>query len=245
MEAQYNWLLVGLSYVVSVLGAFTALQLAVAIPNAGNERDKARAIMFSAMAMGGGAIWAMHFIAMLAFEMNIPVRYDVLLTLLSALVGTMSCAVGLTIAGSGVFSFFRLLPAGLFMGCGVAGMHYMGMAAMLMPAEVSYDFGLLLISVIIAVIASCVALWMAFHMRGSGQILGSAVVAGVAVCGMHYTGMAAARYQMTEIVPNPLWFGAMGGDYLGLGIFVVAVCLLSISLIISHGRQRQRESLQI
>lgn len=195
--------------------------------------------------MGGGAIWAMHFIAMLAFEMNMPVAYDTFLTILSAVIGMVSCAAGLAIAGGGVFSFMKLLPAGLFMGCGVAGMHYTGMAAMLMPARIIYDPVLLIASVLIAVVASCAALWMTFHMRGVWQILGGAIIAGVAVCGMHYTGMAAASYQPLETVPQSGILGSMGGEYLGVSIVGISVGLLLISLLITHARQRQRQALTI
>lgn len=243
--SQHNPILVILSYVVSVLGAFTALQLAIAIPQARPGPEKRNAIIAAGAAMGGGAIWAMHFIAMLAFEMDMPVAYDTFLTLLSAAIGIASCSIGLAIAGSGVFSLEKLLPAGIFMGCGVAGMHYTGMAAMLMPAEVYYDLNILMISVIIAVVASCVALWMAFHMRGQLQMFGSAVIAGLAVCGMHYTGMAAAKYHHTHEIPEAGFLGSMGGDYLGLSIFVVSVGLLMFALMITQARRRRRASLAI
>ncbi|WP_308368385.1 MULTISPECIES: MHYT domain-containing protein [unclassified Microbulbifer] len=245
MFGHYNLTLVALSYVISVLGAFTALQLAIGIPQARGGREKRNAILAAGAAMGGGAIWAMHFIAMLAYKMDIPVAYDVLTTLVSALIAIGACSIGLAIAGLGVFSLDKLLLAGFFMGCGVAGMHYTGMAAMLMPAEVGYDLNLLIISVVIAVIASSVALWMAFRMRGSWQIFGSATIAGVAVCGMHYTGMAAARYQYTGDIPPATFLGSMGGDYLGLSIFIISVALLMFSLLITQARRRRRASLAI
>lgn len=245
MLGQYNPVLVTLSYLVSVLGAYTALQLAIAIPKAGSARDKRKAILEAGAAMGGGAIWAMHFIAMLAFEMDMPVSYDVFITLLSAVIGMASCSVGLAIAGSGVFSLEKLLPAGIFMGCGVAGMHYAGMAAMLMPAEVHYNLNILMVSVIIAVIASCVALWMAFHMRGQVQIIGSAVIMGLAVCGMHYTGMLAARYEATGVIKEPTFAGAVSGEYLGISIFLVSAALLLVALAITQARRRRRAAVAI
>ncbi|MFC6634866.1 MHYT domain-containing protein [Microbulbifer taiwanensis] len=245
MLGQYNLVLVTLSYLVSVLGSFTALQLAIAIPQASPGRERRNAILAAGTAMGGGAIWAMHFIAMLAFEMDMPVAYDTFITLVSALIGIASCSVGLAIAGTGVFSFDKLLPAGIFMGCGVAGMHYAGMAAMLMPAEVYYDLNILMISVIIAVIASCVALWMAFHMRGPLQRFGSALIMGVAVCGMHYTGMAAAKYRHVEIPNEATFAGSMSGEYLGLSIFVISVGLLMFALTITQARRRRRAQLAI
>ncbi len=245
MVAEYNPVLVGLSFLVAVLGSFTALQLAVAIPAARDEAEKKKAIIKAGAAMGGGAIWTMHFIAMLAYDMGMSVTYDVFLTVLSAFIAMAACSVGLGIAGIGLFSFDKLLPAGIFMGCGVAGMHYMGMAAMIMPMEVSYNLNILIISVIIGVIASCAALWMAFHMRGKLQMIGSSLLMGVAVCGMHYTGMAAARYEHTNIV-NEAWFaGSLGGEYLGISIFLVVTTSLVLTLAIGSHRRRQREELAI
>lgn len=245
MHGQYNVVLVALSYVVSVLGSFTALQLAIAIPQASPGPEKRNAILAAGTAMGGGAIWAMHFIAMLAYEVDMPVAYDTLITVISALIAVVSCSVGLAIAGSGVFSLDKLLPAGIFMGCGVAGMHYAGMAAMLMPAEVTYDLNMLMLSVIIAVLASCAALWLAFHMRGQWQMFGSALIMGVAVCGMHYTGMAAARYHAINTVPGSTFAGALDGDYLGLSIFVISAGLLVFALMITQARRRRRAELAI
>ncbi|WP_250459822.1 MHYT domain-containing protein [Microbulbifer litoralis] len=245
MIAEYNMVLVTLSYLISVLGSFTSLQLAISIPHARPGREKRNAILAAGTAMGGGAIWAMHFIAMLAYEMDMPVAYDTFVTLVSSLIAIASCSIGLGIAGSGVFTFDKLLPAGIFMGCGVAGMHYTGMAAMLMPAEVYYDLNILMISVIIGVLASCAALWLAFHMRGQWQMFGSALIMGVAVCGMHYTGMAAANYRHTGTIPGATFAGTMSGEYLGLSIFVISVALLMFALWITQARRRRRATLAI
>ena len=96
MPMTYNWLLVLLSYAVAVLGSFTALQLAVAIPLARNPRQKTAAVAMAGGAMGLGAIWAMHFIAMLACDSGMDVTYDPAITALSAVVafaeiGRASC----------------------------------------------------------------------------------------------------------------------------------------------------------
>lgn len=242
VQCIHDPLLVILSYVVSVLGSFTALQLAVAIPAAHEAGQRWRAIFAAGAAMGGGAIWAMHFIAMIACEMEIPVSYDIGLTALSAVIAIASCMAGLAIASAGVFGWCKLVVAGLFMGLGVTGMHYTGMAAMLMPAALHYDMNLVVASAVIAVVASIAALWLAFNLRGWVQMFGSALVMGVAVCGMHYTGMAAASF-----VPDGTGAvaGGLSGANLGLGIFVVTTILLAVVLSISLMRQRQRAMVQI
>lgn len=245
MDGTYNWGLVSLSYLVSVLGAFTALQLAIGIPLAQSTGQKLGAVFAAALAMGGGAIWSMHFIAMLAYEMPMSVHYDTGLTILSVIISVLSCAAGLALAGIGVFTGTKAALAGVFMGLGVAGMHYTGMEAMLMPAEISYDRNIVLLSVVIAVIASQAALWLAFHMRGLWQMLGSAVVMGVAVCGMHYTGMVAAHYQHLPESPTAGPLGAIGGDNLGVAIFLVATVLLGAVLILSYARHQRRQAVSI
>lgn len=240
---HYNLLLVILSYAVSVLGSFTALQLAVGIPLARSRGQRIGAVLGAAVAMGGGAIWAMHFIAMLAYQMPYPVSYDVGLTLLSALIAIGACALGLALGGLGVFSWPKLVSAGAYMGLGVAGMHYLGMAAMQMPADISYDVGIVALSVVIAVVASIAALWLAFNLRGRLQMFGSALVMGVAVCGMHYTGMWAAHFVPDEARAVPS--GGLRGDYLGMTIFVIAAVLLAVALGLSVMRQQRRATVSI
>lgn len=242
IQCLHDPLLVVLSYLVSVLGSFTALQLAIAIPSARGASQRWRAVFAAGAAMGGGAIWAMHFIAMLACKMDIAVTYDLGTTAFSAAVAIASCMAGLAIAGTGVFSWGKLVVAGLFMGLGVTGMHYSGMAAMRMPATISYDMGLVAASAAIAIVASVVALWLAFNLRGRLQMLGSALVMGVAVCGMHYTGMQAASFVPGEHVAAA---GGLSGANLGVGIFVVTTALLVAVLSISMIRQRQRAAVQI
>lgn len=242
---NYNLLLVLLSYAISVLGSYTALQLAVAIPQARDARERTAAVLAAGAGMGVGAIWAMHFIAMLSCDMGVPVTYEPVRTVASAVLALGACASGLAIAGAGTFNWLRLTTAGTCMGLGVAGMHYLGMSAILMPAYASYDMGLVAASVVIAVIASIAALWLAFNMRGAWQMVGSALVMGVAVCGMHYTGMAAL-----QVEPNggelPAGFqDGLRGANLGMGIFGVSLALLIGVLALQHMRQRRRAALSI
>lgn len=244
IQCLHDPLLAALSYLVAVLGSYTALQLAVGIPNAADSRQRMRAVAASGAAMGG-AIWAMHFIAMLACQMDVEVTYGITLTAVSAVIAMVSCMAGLAIAGSGVFTWLKLAVAGVFMGVGVAGMHYTGMAAMQMPATTHYDSGVVGLSVLIAVIASIAALWLAFNMRGAVQMLGSALVMGIAVCGMHYTGMFAARFEPNGENPALATAGGISGPYLGATIFVVTVLLLATVLAVSLIRQQRRALVRI
>jgi NO-binding membrane sensor protein with MHYT domain len=92
----------------------------------------------------------------------------------------------------------KLLAAGVITGLGVALMHYTGMAAMIMHAKITYDTTLFNASLVIAVVAATVALWLAFNLPGNLQRFGSALVMGIAVCGMHYTGMYAVQMKHTS-----------------------------------------------
>jgi len=244
IQCIHDPLLAALSYLVAVLGSYTALQLAIGIPTATDARERMRAVVAAGAAMGG-AIWAMHFIAMLACQMDLQVSYDVPLTALSAVIGMASCMAGLAIAGSGVFTLQKIGIGGACMGLGVAGMHYTGMAAMRMAATIHYDFSIVAISVVIAVVASAVALWLAFNMRGVAQMFGSALVMGVAVCGMHYVGMLAATFEPTEENPASAIAGGIGGAYLGATIFGVTTVLLATVLAISVVRQQRRALVRI
>lgn len=194
---HYEPLLVVLSYLISVLGSYTALQLAIAIPQARDRQAALGWVIGAAVALGGGAIWSMHFIAMNAADMGMPVTYDAALTIASLIMGIVASGIGLYVVGRGEGSTGKLLISGVVTGLGVALMHYTGMAAMVMQARITYDDTLFYASLAIAVVAATVALWLAFNLRGNLQRFGSAIVMGVAVCGMHYTGMYAVQMTPT------------------------------------------------
>lgn len=239
-EIHYQPLLVALSYVISVLGSYTALRLAVAIPQA---QDRASAIgwtLGAAVALGGGAIWSMHFIGMNAADMGMPVAYDATLTFASLALSILAPGLGLYMVGRGQGSIVKLLIAGVLTGLGVALMHYTGMAAMIMPATISYDPALFNLSLGIAVAAATVALWLAFNLRGNAQRFGSAFVMGVAVCGMHYTGMYAVRMEHTGQQ-------TAGGVYLppsamAYTIFAIAAVLMLLLLVFNAWRVQREMS---
>jgi NO-binding membrane sensor protein with MHYT domain len=233
---SFNLLLVGLSYAVAVLGSFTALQLAMMIPLARGRWQRWTAVLVAGTAMGAGAIWAMHFIGMLAFDSGMPMAYDIGLTVLSALVAVAACSLGLGLTSSGLITWRRAMYGGLYMGLGVAGMHYLGMAAMRMPATLSYQGALVLGSVLIAIIASVAALWLAFTLRGLVQMIGSALVMGAAVCGMHYTGMAAVRFEPVAAMARQDMAQALPAHPLGMVVFGVVSLLLLLTLLLHRLR---------
>ena len=231
----YNYILVLLSYLVSVLGSFTALRITAGIRHVNDPVRRWRRLVLASLVMGVGAIWAMHFIGMLALKMPVKLGYDIGLTGLSALVAAAACLIGLVLTSRGDYSSLNLLTAGTYMGIGVAGMHYMGMAAMRMHATTVYDDFIATLSIVIAVAASVAALWMAYKRSSNLQSLFGAMVMGMAVCGMHYTGMAAARFALAGH-PDTSAAGSINSLFMGTVVFgVVSVLLVGVLVAVLRG----------
>jgi NO-binding membrane sensor protein with MHYT domain len=214
---------VATSFLVSVAGSFTAIYCAKRVRTASGPQTSW--LVCAALAMGGAGIWAMHFIAMLAFDMGMSVRYDVTTTVASLVIAVAVTGIGLWTASWGATSTARLVGGGTIMGLGVAGMHYTGMAGMRMPAIVTYDGPLVAASVLIAVVASTAALFLAFNLERSLLIGLSAPVMGAAVCGMHYTGMAATTFQRDPTRPM-VEAGGLSSAALAYGIFGLTMVML-------------------
>jgi len=219
----YDWYLVALSYAVASFASYTALDLGGRI-TASKGWIRRAWLATAALAMGGG-IWSMHFIAMLAFLMPMPVGYDLRLTILSLLVAIGVTGVGFYVIGTRQATVLQLVLSGLFMGIGIVAMHYTGMAAMLMPGELRYDRPLVALSVFIAIAASIAALWLAFRTAIVWQKIAAAIVMGAAISGMHYTGMAAAAFTAHADVDQ-----AQGG--VGLAQTDLALALAGITFLI-------------
>jgi NO-binding membrane sensor protein with MHYT domain len=184
-----------LAYLVACLGCFLGLRCTTrARPSRGRRR--ARWLAMGALAIAIMGIWVMHFIAILGF--TIPgqaIRYNVPITILSMLVAVVVVGVGTFIVGFSRAGFRPLLLGGLIIGVGVAGMDYLGMAAIRVPDSLTYDPVLVVLSVVIAVIAGVAALWAALRLDTVWSTVAAAMIMGVAVSGMHYTGMAALHVE--------------------------------------------------
>jgi NO-binding membrane sensor protein with MHYT domain len=185
-----------LAYAMSCIGAFLGLRCVI-LSRAYHGLAKARWLILAAVSIGAVGIWAMHFIAMLGFTVTgEQIRYNVPVTVGSMLLAVAVVSLGLFIVGySGanprLGPWPRLLTGGAIIGVGVAAMHYMGMAAMSMPGSMSYSTPLVVLSVVIAVVAGTAALWIGTWVRSVWATITASLVMGIAVTGMHYTGMAA------------------------------------------------------
>ncbi|RKR92612.1 NO-binding membrane sensor protein with MHYT domain [Micromonospora pisi] len=195
----YGWLTPSASYLLAVLGSALGLTCTVRLRQASNARQRVWWLILAAWAIGGTAIWTMHFMAMLGFSVvGTAIRYDIGLTAASAVLAVVTVGIGLFVVGLGRTSVVKVLIGGLFTGLGVAAMHYVGMAAMRLNGHVAYGRDRVIASVVIAVVAATVALWLAVTVRGRWAIAGSALVMGIAVSGMHYTGMSAMSVQLHD-----------------------------------------------
>jgi NO-binding membrane sensor protein with MHYT domain len=182
------------SYVVSCVGCFLGLRCTTRA-RAYQGAARARWLTLAALSIGTTGIWVMHFIAMLGFAIpGQTIRYNVPFTILSMVIAVIVVGIGVFIVG-----FSRragngpLVLGGTILGLGVASMHYLGMGAVRVDASLSYNYALVAASVIIAVIAGTAALWMALRLDSVLSTFIASLIAGVAVNGMHYTGMAAVQ----------------------------------------------------
>jgi NO-binding membrane sensor protein with MHYT domain len=193
-----------LAYSLSVLGSLLGLTCTALARSSPRSGRRAWFLLLASWAIGGTGIWVMHFIAMLGFGVDgAEIRYNVPITTASAIIAIVVVALGLFIVGFGRPTVVKIVLGGTFAGVGVASMHYTGMAAMQINGTVEYDPALVAASVGIAVVAATVALWFTVTVRRAPAILASALVMGIAVCGMHYTGMLAMRVHLHGEGPPP------------------------------------------
>jgi NO-binding membrane sensor protein with MHYT domain len=177
--------------------------------------------------MMGLTIWSMHFVAMMAVDLPIPVTYGLEETLQSVGIAVVATGVGLYLASTQSFGIASIPAGGVLMGLGIAGMHYTGMSA-IRGCTLAYDQGLVIASVAIAVGASMAALWLACVKRGLLMTLFGGVVQGLAIGAMHFTAMAATSFLPININPESLLAPLLPQGVLAVAI-AVGVGVMSIT----------------
>ena len=219
-----------LGYVMSSLGCFLGLRCTTRA-RASHGAQRARWLLLAAVSVATTGIWVMHFVAMLGF--TIPgqtITYSVPVTIASMLIAVVVVGIGLLIVGFGSTGWRNLLLGGVIIGVGVASMHYIGMAAMRMPDTIRYDNTLVVLSVAIAAVAGTAALWAALRLTAVWSTLVASLIMGVAVSGMHYTGMAAMHVYGTQ---DPGMLASMSGG-VSAQVFllplIVGISLLAFAL---------------
>ncbi|HXQ67766.1 MAG TPA: MHYT domain-containing protein [Alphaproteobacteria bacterium] len=229
--------LVVVSVALAVLAAYVSLELAGRI-RAATGWARAVWLLAGAVSMGGG-IWSMHFVAMLAVVLPVPVAYDLPVTALSLLIAILGAACGLYVVLWHELSLPRLLLGGGAIGSAIAAMHYTGMAALRMPALSTYEPSLVALSVAIAIAAATLALWLTFVLERVILKICGAVLMGAAIAGMHYTGMAGFICTPVESAS----FSLAGLSPSGLAAWVIAassVILLNGLVLAYYDRRLKR-----
>ncbi len=239
--ADYDFILVVVSYLMIVFASYAALEISVCIRE---TQDSTKKYWISAFGFVlGGGVWAMHFIAMLAYKFSIPVGYNPAITLLSSLMAIVPAGYAIKLANSRKSLFVRVASGGFTMGMGIVFMHYSGMAALQMAAQSQYNPQLVFASVIVATVASCAALLFALWL-GQSKLKKyktlktfTAMLMGGAAAGMHYTGMSAV-----EFIPDPTLAAAPAVNFdretLAIIIAVFTIFILGLSITASIAQQK-------
>ena len=259
MIGSYNPWLVVLSIVVAIFVSHTALNLSSRVARSTSKPSARLWLVGGAISMGCG-IWSMHFVGMLAFSLPIAFSYDIGITLASLAIAIALSGFALSIASRREIRLGSLAAGALVMGLGICAMHYSGMTAIEVLPLITYQPGLLLASGVIAVVASFAALWLFFRLRrgGSWQMrlarLGAAIVMGLAISGMHYTGMAASRFASGSYCTRS---ASPNNNWLAITIAVIALAVLTITTILliydahldsktrKHNRQLEKANEQL
>jgi len=238
--------LVLLSILVAIFSSWMGLQVVGQAQAAGTRGLRVVMLGSGSLALGCG-VWAMHFIGMLAFNLCTGIDYDHGLTLLSVLPSLAASYVALTIISRPRLSTGALLTGGVLVGAGIGAMHYTGMAAMRMSLDLRYDPLMFGLSIVVAVVLATLAIWIRFGLRSLRAHLGpraigliSAGVMGCAIAGMHYTGMAAARFVGVLPEGGPQDAPGQSSTFLALAITLITVAF-TVFVMAANGLLRYRE----
>ena len=237
LHPVYDYRLIALSIFVAICAAYAALDLSSRVTST-KGLAKIAWIWGGASAMGI-AIWSMHYIGMLAFHLPVPVRYDVFLVIVSMIAAIIASAVALSFISRPVLRTPQLAWGALFMGSGIGAMHYIGMAAMRMSCACLWNWWIVVLSVVIAVVGCGVAI---FSLR-SGVAAGgirkviAAILLGFAISSMHYTAMAAARFSPAHYFFDPN-SGVNVSSLGGTGIAIASLILLGVAIVSSIADKR-------
>lgn len=224
---QHDPGIVALSYFVAILGCYAALDMTERL-NSASAPAAYFWLLGSAVTLGG-SLWAMHFIGILAVRRLFPMDYDPVLTTISFMVAVIACGAGLAIMHeTRSVGWRRLICAGGTVGLGVAAMHYTGMQALELPGTLSYTPGLFCLSIVIAISAATAALWLSRNIQRSWQRALAAFVMAAAICGMHYTGMAATVMHFGPMMAGDSSFSR---SPMTLAIASVTLALLALAIV--------------
>ena len=234
LPVSYELNLVVLSVVIAICAAYTIVYLTERVAKT-KGLTRLGWLLGGSCSLGVG-VWSMHFVGMLAFHLSIPIHYNSLIVLLSILPAILASGLALWITSRKTLPVPNLLGASLLMGLGIVAMHYTGMAAMQLSAEAHYNSALVTLSMAVAVSLSLVALWLTHYLQARAEVaswqkIGAAVLMGIAISSMHYTGMAAVWFSSLETLPKNL--AAADTSWLASLVSAVTFAILGITLLIA------------
>ena len=237
---SYNYALVALSVLISMFASYAALALAGRVAAAGGW-TRTVWLLGGAGAMGTG-IWSMHYIGMLAFILPVPVAYHWPTVLVSLIAAILASVIALHFVSRQKMGAYRVVAGSVLMGAGISGMHYIGMAAMRLPAMCQFDPFLVVLSVVFAFLISLAAIWITFYFRVEKaridwRKIAGAIVMGAAIPVMHYTGMAAASFTPSSM-PVDLSDAVSISTLGAAGIAAAALIVLGLALVTSWADRR-------
>jgi PAS domain S-box-containing protein len=236
LKGFYDYRLVALSFVIAIFAAYAALDLAGRV-TAARGRIRFAWLMAGAFAMGIG-IWSMHYAGMEALRLPVPVEYDWPTVLLSMVAAVLASAIALLVVSRKTMGVAVVIAGSILMGSGIAAMHYIGMAAMRLPAMCSYSPSLVALSVAVAIVISFVAMELSFGVRGqmaswSWRKSGSALAMGLAIPVMHYIGMAAVSFWPAPLPASELTHALAISGLGEAGICLITLLLLAVMIVAS------------
>lgn len=242
VATAFDPVLVALSFFLAVIGSFIALTAASRAKSRNDSVSLANSFTVG-IALGGIGVWSMHFIGMLALQMDVGSSYSMTETMLSLVVVVVAASLAVGHAAKRPDSLPRLLGCGFALGMSVVVMHYLGMFGLKIYGFISWDYALVALSMVIAVVAATAALWLALNTPTVTRRVLASLVMGVAVCAMHYTGMAAAEFicttnSRTAIPQGSGYISSFRLPTLVIVTTVLMILMLSFEQYILHLRAR-------
>ncbi|MBC7840156.1 MAG: PAS domain-containing protein, partial [Nitrospiraceae bacterium] len=237
MTGTHDWRLVVLSVVIGAMASYAALDLA-GRATATHGRSRLTWLVVGSIVMGIG-INSMHFVGMSGFHLPVSILYHIPTVMIALLAAICASAIALFVVSRSEMHLPQALAGSFCMGLGIVAMHYTGMTAMRLQAVTHYDLQIVTLSVIIAMGVSFVALYLTFYLRDETDVLslrkiGSALLMGLAISAMHYTGMAATSFTSADIAVEhaaTVEVSSLGAGTVGLITLITLGCGVLVSLL--------------
>ena len=244
-HSSHDHIVVLFSLIIAFFASVVSLDLVSQIESV--SRLRRAWIGLGAVTLGGG-IWAMHFVGMMALRIDVAIGYEFWTTLLSFMVAVVFVGVALLLVCECRRSFKVTTMVGLFLGSGIAAMHYLGMAAIRGEVEIAYRPGLFALSIAVALGAATFAMWISGGLAAGNndnvifRKAAAALAMTLAIPGMHYTGIAATVFLPAPGLSDPAAY--MGAKLLLFPVAGFSLFIFGISYSVSAYHKGQTQAIQ-